>query len=479
MEMIRIILAEIELSKSLWMEIASTVAYLKNLSPTSTLNGRTPHEAWSGKIPDLSHVRILGSIAYVHIPKENRKKLDYKAKVCQLVGYGGTNQYRLWDPSRKDVIVSRDVVFDERYKVQAPTTIPVVQIDERQAPEPATPESATTESATPEPVTTPTRERSVESTIVVQPLSTRPQSPSPQSDESDTEEATINTIPVAKTSGRSNKGARLERFDEIDWDKRKSTAKIAITASDDEPEPTSFEEAVGHPTRGKQWEQSIQEEYDAHIKNGTWELVPLPNDRQTISCKWVFHHKRDQNGKIARFKSRLVARGFTQVYGIDYLETYSPVAKLASIRILLAIATVEDLEIHQMDAVTAFLAENIDEEIYMDQPEGFSIVNKDGKKLVCRIRKGLYGLKQSARLWNQKIRRILESYGFVSTHADHCIYVNKETGVIIAIWVDDLIIFSKGMDGIEKIKAQLNNKLEMKNLGEMHFFLDIQVHRDK
>jgi len=166
------------------------------------------------------------------------------------------------------------------------------------------------------------------------------------------------------------------------------------------------------------------------------------------------------------------------VYGIDYLETYSPVAKLTSIRILFAIATVKDLEIHQMDAVTGFLAEHIDEEIYMDQPEGFIIV-KNGKRLVCRIRKGLYGLKQSARLWNQKIRRILESHGFVSTHADHCIYINKEMGVIIAIWVDDLIIFGKGMDGIEKIKTQLNGELEMKDLGEMHFFLGIQVHRDR
>ena len=100
-----------------------------------------------------------------------------------------------------------------------------------------------------------------------------------------------------------------------------------------------------------------------------------------------------------RFKARLIAQGFTQVYGIDYLETFSPVAKLASLRMLLAIAAVEDLEIHQMDVITAFLVGEIDEEIYMDQPEGFQ-----QKDLVCRLRKSLYGLKQASRIWNQKIR---------------------------------------------------------------------------
>ena len=144
----------------------------------------------------------------------------------------------------------------------------------------------------------------------------------------------------------------------------------------------------------KQWEQAILDEYNSLVKNKTWMLMTLPVSRKAISCKWVFKHKMDENGDVVRFKARLVARGFSQVYGIDYMDTFAPVAKLASLRILLVIAAVKDLEILQMDAVTAFLIPDLEEEIYMVQPEGFD----EKKELVCKLQKGLYGLKQSARI---------------------------------------------------------------------------------
>jgi hypothetical protein len=178
-------------------------------------------------------------------------------------------------------------------------------------------------------------------------------------------------------------------------------------------------------------------------------------------------------------KSRLVARGFTQVYGVDYLDTFAPVAKLATIRALFAISAVEDLEMDQMDVVAAFLASELDEYMYMEQPEGFERYGKDGELLVCLVRKSLYGFKQSARLWNRKLREFLKRIGFYQLHSDHCVYINKDTGVILAMWVDDLIIFGKSRVQVDKMKDQLRSEFEMKDLGPLRYFVGILVQRDR
>src|SRR5579859_4533286 len=256
-------------------------------------------------------------------------------------------------------------------------------------------------------------------------------------------------------------------------------AKIARNIdSNDEDEPATVQEAINHPTRGKQWEKAIRDEYESLIKNNTWDLVPRPRDRQIVTNKFAFRHKKDERARIIRLKARLVARGFSQIYRVDYLDTYAPVVKLASIRILLATAAIQGLEIHQMDIVTAFLAEDLEEEIYMEQPEGFKVGAKE-EDLVCRLRKSPYGLKQAPRVWNQKIRSFLKSIGFDQTYSDPCVYINRDTDIIIAMWVDDLIIFGKDMASINDLKAQLNEAYEMKDLRELKYFLGIQVHCDR
>ena len=224
--------------------------------------------------------------------------------------------------------------------------------------------------------------------------------------------------------------------------------------------------------------KAIQDEVNSLIRNHTWDLVPRPRDRQVVTNKFAFKHKKDESARIVRPKARLVARGFSQIYRVDYLDTYAPVVKLASIRILLAIAAIFRLEIHQMDVVTAFLTGDLEEEIYMEQPEGFKVgSNKDD--LVCRLRKSLYGLKEAPRVWNRKIRDFLKSIGFDQFYSDPCVYSNKTTEIIIAMWVADLIIFGKDMASINSLKAQLNEEYEMKDLRELKYFLSIQVHRDR
>jgi hypothetical protein len=492
MERVKAIIAEAKLDKRLWMEIADSVVYLKNRSPTSAVE-TTPYEAWYGRKPDLSHLRILGSTVYVHVPKEKRTKLDTHSHKGILIGYGGTNQYKVWDLTRNDVVVSRDVVFIEGKPVNQ---TPAVYEDEPRTVHdsitvlPRPPEN-TGQQQLPTPPATENPESESDSDLeesgpeMVDPQILLQESASGSTTGGPTSESATGgpTDGSTRTSARSNKGTLTStKFQDESFDKgagRVRTAKMArSTNPDDEDEPATMQEAINHPTRGKQWEKAIRDEYESLIKNHTWDLVRRPKGRRIVTSKWALKHKKNEIARIVRLKARLVARGFSQIYGVDYLDTYAPVVKLASIRILLAIAAIYGLEIHQMDVVTAFLAGELEEEIFMEQPEGFEVGNKEDD-LVCRLRRSLYGLKQAPRVWNQRIRLFLKSIGFDQTYSDPCVYINKETDIIIAMWVDDLIIFGKDMVSINNLKVQLNEEYEMKDLGELKYFLGIQVHRDR
>ncbi len=156
----------------------------------------------------------------------------------------------------------------------------------------------------------------------------------------------------------------------------------------------------------KKWEIAMQEEYDSLVVNNTWSLVQLPKGRKPISCKWMFQIKHGVDGGVERYKARLVARGFTQTFGMDYNETFAPVVKFVSIRYILALVTIEDMEIHQMDVKIAFFNGDLEEEIYMEQPEGFT---QEGEHLVCKLQQSLYGLKQSPRAWNKNLDAFLKA----------------------------------------------------------------------
>jgi Reverse transcriptase (RNA-dependent DNA polymerase) len=192
----------------------------------------------------------------------------------------------------------------------------------------------------------------------------------------------------------------------------------------------------------KMWEEAANAEMQSIRDNQTWTLAPLPVGRTAIGCKWVFKVKLKSDGTVDRYKARLVAKGYSQQEGIDFSETFAPVARFSSIRILLALGAHYDWEIHQMDVKTAFLNGELEEEIYMEQPEGF--IEKGKENLVCRLRKALYGLKQAGRAWYEKIHAALIKLGFDFLRVDHCIYrlVNGSTVVFIAVYVDDLTLFS-------------------------------------
>ncbi|RVW97571.1 Retrovirus-related Pol polyprotein from transposon TNT 1-94 [Vitis vinifera] len=199
------------------------------------------------------------------------------------------------------------------------------------------------------------------------------------------------------------------------------------------------------------WYNAMKDEMSSMKCNDVWDLVELPNGVKTIGCKWVFKTKKDSLGNIERYKARLVAKGFTQKEGIDYTETFSPVSKKDSLRIILALVAHFDLELQQMDVKTTFLNGELEEEVYMKQPEGFP--SSDGEQLVCKLKKSIYGLKQASRQWYLKFHYIISSFGFVENVMDQCIYL--------------------------KVKQFLSKNFDMKDMGEASYVIGIKIHRDR
>ena len=241
-----------------------------------------------------------------------------------------------------------------------------------------------------------------------------------------------------------------------------------------EADPKTYEEAMNSQD-APFWKEAINDEMDSIMGNKTWKLVDLPPGSKPIGCKWIFKKKMKIDGTIDKFKARLVAKGFTQKYGVDYFDTYSPVARIATIRVLLAIASIQNLVIHQMDVKTAFLNGDLDEEVYMEQPEGFVIPGQEHK--VCKLVKSLYGLKQAPKQWHQKFDQVILASGFKINESDKCIYSKFDDGkgVIICLYVDDMLIFGTDLEQVEVTKTLLSSKFDMKDMGEADVILGMRI----
>ena len=221
----------------------------------------------------------------------------------------------------------------------------------------------------------------------------------------------------------------------------------------------------------------MQAEYEALQSNNTWRVVDLPQGKTAIGCKWVFKIKRKADGSIERYKARLVAKGYTQQEGIDYLDTFSPVAKITTVRVLLSLAAINKWHLHQLDVNNAFLHGDLEEEVYMTMPQGYEQANNK----VCRLLKSLYGLKQASRQWYSKLTSALLQYGFTQSAADHTLFLHKTNTSFTAllVYVDDIIIASDDMNAVTHIKALLHAAFTIKDLGELKFFLGLEVARSK
>ncbi|GKV14657.1 hypothetical protein SLEP1_g25497 [Rubroshorea leprosula] len=247
-----------------------------------------------------------------------------------------------------------------------------------------------------------------------------------------------------------------------------SSADIAPRTNEIE-NPPSYKEASLDPL----WQQAMNEELQALEKTGTWDLVDLPLDKTLVGCKWVYKIKTHSDGSVECYKARLVAKGFTQEYGIDYKETFALVARLTTVRSLLAIAAVRKWKLFEMDVKNAFINGDLEDEVYMKPPLGLTPpLNK-----VCRLRRALYGLKQSPRAWFAKFNSTVSEFGFNSSPHDTALFVRKSAQgmVLLLIYVDDMIITGDDVSGIDELKQFLSHRFEMKDLGSLSYFLGLEV----
>nr|ABG66099.1 retrotransposon protein, putative, Ty1-copia subclass [Oryza sativa Japonica Group] len=240
--------------------------------------------------------------------------------------------------------------------------------------------------------------------------------------------------------------------------------------------PKSISEAYASPD-ADYWKKAVRSEMDSIITNGTWEVTERPYGCKPVGCKWVFKKKLRPDGTIEKYKARLVAKGYTQKEGEDFFDTYSPVARLTTIRVLLSLAASHGLLVHQMDVKTAFLNGELDEKIYMDQPDAFVVEGQEGK--VCKLLKSLYGLKQAPKQWHEKFDKTLTSAGFAVNEVDKCVYYRYGggEGVIPCLYVDDILIFGTNLRVINEVKSFLSQNFDMKDLGVADVILNIKLIR--
>ncbi|RVW38157.1 Retrovirus-related Pol polyprotein from transposon TNT 1-94 [Vitis vinifera] len=369
-DMVRSMISHSTLPEKLWGEALKTAAYILNRVPTKAA-AKTPYELWTGRKPSLKHFHIWGCPAEARPYKPHEKKLDSKTVSSYFIGYA-ENQ-------------ARNIVFEEEEgstiafdNVQV--SLPIIDQEVNLDPQPT--------------------DNIVQPLIANEDIAPEEQTQQPQ-------------------ENMSLRRSTRERRNAISDDYIVYLQEREVESGMMEDDPINFQQAM-KSSNSQKWIEAMNEEYKSMQDNKVWELVPLPVGTKPIGCKWIFKTKRDSNGNVERYKARLVAKGFTQKEGIDFKETFSPVSTKDSFRIIMALVAHYDLELHQMDVKTAFLNGDIDETIYMVQPENF--VSEDSKNMVCKLTKSIYGLKQASRQWYFKFHQIIVSYGFEANLMDECVY---------------------------------------------------------
>ena len=227
------------------------------------------------------------------------------------------------------------------------------------------------------------------------------------------------------------------------------------------------------------WYNAMKEEMNSMASNRVWDLVELSDGIKSIGCKWVFKMKKDSLGNIERHKARLVAKGFNQRERINYTETFSPVSKKYSLRIIMALVAHFDFDLHQMDVKTTFLNGNLEEEVYMKQPEGLS--SSEGEHLVCKLKKSIYGIKQASCQWYLKFHEVIASFDFEENIMDQCIYLKVSGSKIsfLVLYVDDILLATNDKGLLYEVKQFLSKNFDMKDMGEASYVIGIKIHRER
>ena len=469
MEMVRSMVNDNSVPVSLWMYALKTASYILNRVPSKAVP-KTPYELWTSRKPSLRHLHVWGCQAEVRIYNPHEKKLDSRTISGYFIGYPERSKgYRFYCPNHSTRIVeSENARFIENGSVSGSVGARDVEIRESLMDQ--------------NPSNYPSQ---IEVPIIV----AQPQGMNMEQQQMDAPSPIMDAI-VQEEEDNAQVNEQVRPQEEIV--SRRSTREKRSAISNDyivyalenesdlsiDNDPVSFDQAMSGENSDK-WLMAMKEELKSMDDNNVWEMTELPKDAKRVGCKWVFKTKRDSKGNVERYKARLVAKGYTQNDGIDYKETFSPVSRKDSLRIVMALVAHFDLELHQMDVKTTFLNGELEEEVYMDQPQGFETTSK--RNLVCRLKKSIYGLKQASRQWYLKFNDTVLPYRFVEMTVDRCIYM-KVVGskfIILVLYVNDILLAANDRGLLHDVKNYLSSNFEMKDMGEASYVIGIEIFRDR
>ncbi|RVW86596.1 Retrovirus-related Pol polyprotein from transposon TNT 1-94 [Vitis vinifera] len=417
-----------------WGDAVLTACYLINRMPSSVLHDQIPH---SLLFPDqplyFLPPRVFGCTCFVHILTPGQDKLSAKAMKCLFLGYSRLQKgYRCYSLETHRYFISADVTFfeDSPFFSTTSESLPVSEVYHRR-PRVVAP--------------LPFPEAPADS-LPIPSASPAPALPSP------------NDLPIAVRKGTRSTRNPHPIYNFLSYHRLSSPYSAFVSAISSVSLPKSTHEALSHPG----WRQAMVDEMAALHSNGTWDLVVYPSGKSTVGCRWVYAVKVGPDGQVDRLKARLVAKGYTQVYGSDYGDTFSPVAKIASVRLLLSMAAMCSWPLYQLDIKNAFLHGDLAEEVYMEQPPGFVAQGESG--LVCRLRRSLYGLKQSPRAWFSRFSSVVQEFGMLRSTADHSVFYHHNSlgqCIYLVVYVDDIVITGSDQDVSGVVLSQRKYALDI------------------
>jgi transposase InsO family protein len=461
----------------LWGEAVKAVGDILNLRSTKRHPDKTPNELFSGTKPSIAHLRIFGSPVFVHIPKPSRTKLDPRSEKCILLSFDEiAKAYRCYRLSTIKFFVSRDIVIDENClftPAQTPEPQSSLLVDNTPAPTRREESQILLDLQPPSPASnlqvSPPRPQAFDS------LPELPQSSPPTLSNVDSPSSIpveINSPTPSPENILPRRSDRIKRFPRHLHDFAAHVElNNPITVPELQLEELTFQQVHTEPY----WKATMQEEIDSIHANHTWTLVELPPNKKTIYSRWVYKVKPST---LPRYKARLIARGFEQKDGIDFLNTFAPVVRWETIRILIAIATHLNWPICQLDVLTAFLNGIMEEDVYMHQPLGFIL--RGAEHLVCKLHKSLYGLRQSPRAWYARLHATFLAWNLTQSHFDPNLYfahIGNDT-IALQVYVDDIIVTGSNLSLITQLKNHLHCTFKTNDLGPIQRYLGVQFDRD-
>lgn len=494
LETARALRFQANLPLSFWGDCVMTAVHLINRLPNSVLHFKTPYETLHKEIPHYDHLRVFGCLAFASNPQFSTDKFHGRGIPCVHLGYPPTQKgYRLLNLTEMQVFISRDVMFKEdifpvqpntaeKYMNPLPTSMPNISVtvanDDLYFPEITTsssPVSHNTNSETNSSLqTSPHHTQSPSSTIV-----------SSYSTTDNLRRSTRNhTVPHWHQDYVTNNASTISHIADIVIQPEFHCFMSTLVATQD---PIFFKDAIQHT----HWISAMNSELDALEMNNTWDVMTLPPGKIAIGCKWLYKTKYKPDGSVDRHKARLVILGCRQKYGEDYTKTFAPVAKMATVRTLLAVAAIQDWYTVQMDVSNAFLHGDLFEDVYMKMPQGYThsgcriqpISDLTGKKshstLVCKLKKSLYGLKQAPRNWFDKLSYTLLNSSFQQSRSEYSLFLKHSNSsvLVVLVYVDDLLICGSSLGDIDDLKFMLSSTFNMKDLGPLRYFLGVKIDR--